>query len=95
MLTVAMSGNAVAAVTHSVDLLWNASSSSVTGYRVYRGVVSGGPYSLLTPSLVQVMSYSDTTVLAGKTYFYVVTAVSAANVESSYSNEVTAVIPTP
>jgi fibronectin type 3 domain-containing protein len=33
------------------------------------------------------------TVQSGKTYFYVVTAVNSSDVESTFSNEVTAAIP--
>jgi fibronectin type 3 domain-containing protein len=42
---------------------------------------------------VPTTSYSDSSALAGPTYFYVVTAVDASNVESAFSNEVTAVLP--
>jgi fibronectin type 3 domain-containing protein len=38
-------------------------------------------------------SYTDTTVQTGRTYYYVVTAVSSSNQESGYSSEVTAIVP--
>jgi len=79
---------------HDVTLNWNASNSSgVAGYNVYRGAISGGPYTRLNSSAVTVTSYNDNAVQPGQTYFYVVTSVSLNNVESSYSNEVMAPIP--
>jgi fibronectin type 3 domain-containing protein len=41
------------------------------------------------------LTFTDTAVAAGKTYFYVVTAVDAAGNESVLSNEATGRIPTP
>jgi len=88
---VGLNGAGAAAVSHSVSLTWNASTSSVVGYNVYRGSVSGGPYTLLnsTPNL----TFTDSTVLSGQTYYYVVTAVDANGTESIVSNEVTVIIP--
>lgn len=95
LLNLALSGTGAAAVAHSVDLTWRASTSTVAGYRVYRGSVSGGPYTPLSTSLVLTTSFVDSSVLAGNSYFYVVTAVDLANIESGFSNEVSATIPTP
>jgi hypothetical protein len=78
---------------HSVALDWNASSSSVAGYHVYRGNVSGGPYNRITGSLVTGLGFSDSSVLSGSQYFYVVTAVESSGAESAFSNEVSADIP--
>jgi len=88
-------GAAAAPVQHSVALSWSPSSSSVNGYNVYRGTVSGGPYTKINASLDTTTSYTDSTVQSGQTYFYVTTAVGTDGVESSYSNQVTAVVPTP
>ena len=93
--TIALSGTGVQLIAHTAALSWTASTSVVTGYNVYRGTVSGGPYTLLNAPLVILAGYTDNTVLSGQTYFYVVTAVDANNVESSYSNETSAVIPFP
>jgi len=76
-------------------LTWTASTSSVIGYNVYRGTVSGGPYVLVNSSLVSGTLYVDSTVLASQTYYYVTTAVASGNVESVYSGEVSAAIPIP
>jgi hypothetical protein len=91
--TVTLSGTGVAPVQHSVALAWNASTSTVAGYNVYRSTVSGGPYTKINPSLVVVLSYTDSTVQSGATYFYVTTAVDSSGNESIYSNEVSASIP--
>jgi Abnormal spindle-like microcephaly-assoc'd, ASPM-SPD-2-Hydin len=77
---------------HSVALSWGPSASSVTGYRVYRDDGSGySPLSAIIPDL----TYTDSAVISGSTYRYVVTAVDSAGGESVYSNEATAVIPNP
>ena len=80
---------------HSVDLTWNASMSVVVGYSIYRGATSGGPYSKINSTLDASTAYTDSTVQAGQTYYYVATAVDSTGAESVYSNQVTAVIPTP
>jgi hypothetical protein len=93
--TVALTGTAVAAtVQHSVTLTWTESTSSVSGYNVYRSTQSGAGYTVLNSSLVTSESYIDSTVTGGTTYYYVVTAVSSSGVESAYSSQVTAVVPT-
>jgi hypothetical protein len=81
---------------HNVALTWTASTSAnVKGYYVYRGSVSGGPYTKLATSLAAGTSYTDTTVAAGQTYYYVATSLDTNNQESAYSTEVKAVIPSP
>ena len=78
---------------HSVALSWNASTSPVSGYNVYRTTVSGIQFSRLNSSLVGGLAYTDTTVQNGITYYYVTTAVDPSGVESSYSPQVSANIP--
>jgi ribosomal protein L11 len=91
----ALTGTGAAAVAHSVDLSWTGSTSTVSGYNVYRGGVSGGPYSKVNASLDPSTIYTDGSVASGQTYYYVVTAVDSSGTESAYSNQVQAVIPTP
>jgi hypothetical protein len=92
--TQALTGNGTAPVQHSVALAWNASTSSnVTGYNIYRGTISGGPYTRINSSLNPSTNDTDSSVQSGQTYYYVVTAVDSSANESSYSNEVPAVIP--
>jgi hypothetical protein len=77
---------------HSVVLSWGPSPTSVVGYRVYRD--NGSGFSPLT-SVIPDLTYTDTTVVSGNTYLYAVTAIDAVGDESPFSNEATAVIPTP
>ena len=94
-LVEALSGSGTPASQHSVALSWNASTSAVTGYNIYRGSASGGPYARINSVLDASTSYSDGSVQAGQVDYYVVTAVDGTGVESAYSNEVQVVIPTP
>ena len=81
---------------HSVSLSWNTSTSSgVAGYNVYRGSVTGGPYTRINSALDTTPFATDSTVQGGLTYYYVTTAVDSSGRESSYSNQVQAVIPSP
>jgi hypothetical protein len=92
--TVSLTGTGVSQSSHSVGLSWDASTSTgVIGYFVYRGAVSGGPYTKQNSSADANLAYTDSAIASGQTYFYVVTAVDSSNVESAYSNEVSAVIP--
>ncbi len=88
-----VSGTGAAVVQHSVDLSWSPSTSSVSGYNVYRGSTSGGPYTKINSSLEPATLYTDSGVQSGNTYFYVTTAVGTSGTESSYSNQVQAAIP--
>jgi fibronectin type 3 domain-containing protein len=76
-----------------VQLNWNASTSQVVGYRVYRSEVSGGSFSALNGTAINALTYDDTSVSSGTTYYYVVKAVDASGNESVQSNQATAVIP--
>jgi len=78
---------------HSVTLSWTGSTSAVSGYNVYRGSVTGGPYTLINASLVGLPTFTDATVQTGLSYFYVTTAVDGNGIESVFSNEVKAAIP--
>lgn len=82
-------------VTHSVSLNWVASSSTnITGYNVYRRTATGGGYTKVNSTLVQGITYVDGSVTAGQSYYYVTTAFGN-GVESGYSNEALAVVPSP
>ena len=82
-------------IQNEVILSWQASSSAnVTSYDVYRSTVSGGYYGLVG-STAGVLSYADTTVQSGTTYYYVVTAVNSQGEQSGYSNQVVATVPSP
>ncbi len=82
--------------SHSVALSWDPSTSTdVVGYYANRGQQSGGPYVRLTPLPIAATTYTDSSVVAGTTYFYVVTAVDGNGNESRYSNEASATITSP
>jgi hypothetical protein len=91
--TQALTGTGIAASSHWVDLTWDSPGSSVVGYNVYRGSVSGGPYSKINSALDASTAYTDNAVTAGQTYYYVTTAVDGSGNESGYSNQAQAVIP--
>jgi len=97
LLSVQLSGTGLAALAHSVDVTWVASTSTpLQGYKVYRSAVSGGPYTKLSPTLSPTtLLFTDTTPLSGKQYFYVVTALNTSGAESSASSEVAVTIPVP
>jgi len=89
-----MSGTGTAPLQHTVELNWTA-ATDVVGYNIYRGTVSGGPYSVINSSLDSTTAYTDSTVASGQTYYYVVTSVDGNSNESGYSNQTQAVIPSP
>jgi hypothetical protein len=93
--SIPLSGAGVPAGSHSVSLSWNESSSNVFGFNVYRGTISGGPYSLLNLSPVTPIQYLDPAVTAGMTYYYVVTALDDMGDESAYSGETSTIVPSP
>jgi hypothetical protein len=75
-----------------VNLSWNASSSSVAGYNVYRGTAPGA-YSRINSGLDANTAYSDNTVATGVTYYYAATAVNSSGQESGYSTPLQVVVP--
>jgi len=79
--------------SYSVSLSWNASSSSVIGYNLYRGTQSGGPYAKMNPSVLSNTNYTDSSIQSGATYYYVSTSINGENQESAYSNQASATIP--
>jgi fibronectin type 3 domain-containing protein len=87
---------AAASTTHSVSLSWTASTSpNISGYNVYRGTTAGGAYTKVNSAPIGATTYADGSVSGGKTYYYVTTAVDGSGGESGYSNQATAVVPTP
>jgi hypothetical protein len=91
---VALSGTGTA-VSHEVDLSWNAPASSpdpVAGYNIYRATGSGS-LVLINSSPDSAVVYVDSTVVSGATYSYVVKSVDFGGVESIGSNQITVTIP--
>ncbi len=93
-LTIGVSGSgAQVPVSHSATLVWSPSSSTVVGYNVYSSTTSGGTYSKLTASPITTTTFTDSSVQAGMTYYYAVTSINSSNMESTYSNIVSGLIP--
>jgi hypothetical protein len=91
--SIALSGTGLQSTTHSVALAWAPSTSTVSGYNVYRSTTSGSGYAKINSALVGAVTYNDTSVQSGTTYYYVVTAVDSGGNESADSNQATAVLP--
>jgi hypothetical protein len=92
-LVVALSGTGAAPVSHTVTLSWTPSSSTFSGFNIYRGTTSGGPYTRVDTSMISTTSYVDSGVSSGQTYYYVATELDSTGAESAYSSEVSATIP--
>ena len=72
-----------------VTLDWNDNvEPDLQKYNVYRSTTAGGPYSLIVQPVSS--AYTDTGLVNGSTYYYVVTAVDNASQESGNSNEASA-----
>jgi glucuronoarabinoxylan endo-1,4-beta-xylanase len=76
---------AVAVSATQIGLTWNAVTTA-TGYRVKRSTTSGGPYTPVATGVAPT-SYTDTGLLNGTTYYYVVSALNLAG-ESTNSSPV-------
>lgn len=74
---------------NQVVLSWSAVAGA-TSYNVKRSTVNGGPYDTIVASNVTNPTYTDSSVVNGTVYYYVVTAVNAAT-ESMISNQVKAI----
>ena len=92
--SVSFSTTIAAGSGYSVLLAWTASpSTGVTGYNVYRSQESGSGYAKINPALVAGLTYTDATVAAGQTYYYVTTSADTSGTESAYSEQVEVTIP--
>jgi hypothetical protein len=88
--------------THASHLNWTASSTpTVTSYNIYRATTLAGPYTQIASLVLALTScsgtsctWTDTSVTAGQTYYYEVTAV-AVLVESAPTSPVQGTIPSP
>lgn len=81
---------------HAAALSWTASTTPNVTYNVYRAAASTGPFTTpLNAAPITGTSYTDTTVQAGQTYYYVVTAVASGGQESAFSSPTSGTIPSP
>ena len=75
-----------------VTLDWDDNTdSNLAGYNVYRTTTSGSAYVQLNNSLLTASTYSDTDVVNGTPYYYVVSSVNTDMVESAVTGEVSAI----
>lgn len=78
---------------HKIVLTWQASSSQIAGYNVYRKKGPDGEFMKLNSKPIQGLSYTDDSVEGGVTYFYVTRSVDAHGGESANSNLFTVTVP--
>jgi len=89
------------AQSHSVTLNWTASvvpagQPPITFYQVWRGTAAGAETFLANAGAtngVPNITYTDTAVVNGTTYFYVVYSLNSVGPSATPSNEVTVTIP--
>jgi hypothetical protein len=83
--------------SHSVTLTWSPAvqpgNETVASWNVYRSGSNGSSYTSIASVPVEIVTYTDTSVIAGGAYSYVVTAIDTAGNESAYSASVSATIP--
>jgi hypothetical protein len=93
-MKISLSGSgAVVAAKHTVALSWERSSSTVSGYFVYRSTKPSGPYTQLNSAPEASPAYSDGSVSNGQVYYYYVTAVNSSDIQSADSNQVSVTVP--
>ncbi len=79
----------------SVTFSWAWSQGTgdpATGFHVWRSLTPGGPYTLINTVPLATLTYLDTTVLVGLTYYYTVTAYNPAG-DSTKPTEVACTLP--
>jgi glycosidase len=81
----------VSSTIASITLSWDAVTGDATmyGYEVLRSGATGGPYSLIATTANN--GYTDSAVVGGSTYYYVVRAIDLSYNRSPISNEVSGV----
>jgi len=74
-----------------VALSWNPSDlETVAGYNLYRSTTPGGPYTRLNSSVMTTTSYTDTNVINGTPYYYVVKLLTTDLYEMDFGSETAA-----
>jgi len=93
MVLAARSHTASAPGQHRVVLRWKASTTPNVRYNVYRGSSPRFHPEKLNSTPIEGTTFTDTTVVSGQSYWYVVKAVSEKGEESQPSEEMSAKIP--
>lgn len=83
-VTIPLTGTGTTSTEYSVNLSWN-STEGVEGYNVYRSSSASGKYSKINSTLDANTAYTDSTVVAGQTYYYEATSVNSSGEESARS----------
>jgi alpha-glucosidase len=84
----APTGVSVSPGLNQIALNWNASTGMV--YTVLRSTNSGGPYAVISTNLA-LSGFTDTNLISGQTYYYVISAMNPVGVVSADSGEVNAI----
>ncbi|MDH4305306.1 MAG: fibronectin type III domain-containing protein [Nitrospira sp.] len=78
----------------TASLSWDASAGTdVAGYKIYLATASGAYGTPITTTPADVTTYTVTGLAIGTTYFFVVSAFNTDGTESTFSNEVSKMIP--
>jgi M6 family metalloprotease-like protein len=76
--------------TSSITISWTDNANNEQGFYIERKIGTGGAWGLYASVGANVTSYTDTSVVAGNTYYYRVYAYNAAGPSQYYSNEASA-----
>jgi predicted phage tail protein len=68
---------ATAVSSSQINLAWKDNSSNETGFKVDRSTSATGPWKLIATKTANVVSYQNTGLTAGRTYYYRVRAINA------------------
>jgi fibronectin type 3 domain-containing protein len=78
----------------TVQLAWSPNpESDISGYGIYRTQTPGVGFTKINSGLASGASFTDSTVLPGNTYYYIITAVNTSGLQSAFSSEVLATVP--
>ncbi len=82
---------------NALALTWAQNTEpDLAGYRVYRALTPGGPYTLLNPgALITATTFTDGSIQLDTRYYYAVTAVDASGSESPKSAEASGLVASP
>jgi hypothetical protein len=90
-LVLGLSSSAWAA---SATLAWTDTATNETGFSIERQIAGGAPYAEIGTTAANVVTYTDTTLVAGTSYCYRVKAVNAAGKSGPSNAACTIMIPT-
>ena len=77
---------ATAVSSSTINLAWTDNSNNETGFQIWRSTVSGTSYSQIGTVSANVVTYTDPSLSASSTYYYVVRATNTVG-SSNFSNE--------